>query len=298
MCNGQDPPGSGDHLQPNAQQGQPFLASQQATSAAEAQLTHHPAAGYPGATAEAAPAGCTASVAGDRLPDGRPSSQAGNLTWPAELRGSPHEPSMAGLEAGPSGAQVEAEGAVPQSSPDSGLPGPAAPMAALAESPTSAVQGGPVKLQPADNIKVAPPTHPKPEYTYQAEHIEVPPKKRSRLSRSSAAHGDGGDQQPELGFAPEVGLHDEPVVVEERPKGKRPVAAAVFCAFGAGLAQLPFIATQLGERRRGHARSLCNAVSTPFVLPDTSSVVSGLYGIQKQARHRVLTSWVYEKPLW
>ena len=53
---------------------------------------------------------------------------------------------------------------------------------------------------------------------------------------------------------------------EERPKGKRPVAATVFCSFGAGLAQLPFIATQLGERRRGHARSLCNAVCNSICL--------------------------------
>ncbi|KAK9841250.1 hypothetical protein WJX74_002613 [Apatococcus lobatus] len=71
----------------------------------------------------------------------------------------------------------------------------------------------------------------------EAEQPEGPPKKR-----------------------PRCGVADAGVVIEERPKGKRPVAAAVFCAFGAGLAQLPFIATQLGERRRGHARSLCNAV--------------------------------------
>ncbi len=91
-----------------------------------------------------------------------------------------------------------------------------------------------------------------------------PPRKRSRLSKASHVFDDPEDTVPEFDTEavgalaaemPEAGAS-----AEERPKGKRPVAATVFCSFGAGLAQLPFIATQLGERRRGHARTLCNAV--------------------------------------
>ncbi|KAK9836206.1 hypothetical protein WJX84_010859, partial [Apatococcus fuscideae] len=98
----------------------------------------------------------------------------------------------------------------------------------------------------------------------QQEHGSVAaPRKRSRLSRSSYPDADIDALLAVPEAAPALGLPDAGIVdAEEKPKGKRPVAAAVFCAFGAGLAQLPFIATQIGERRRGHARSLCNAVES------------------------------------
>lgn len=266
LLDGQDPPGSDDHLQPSSQQEDPLLASQQATSSAEAPLAHHPAVGKSSVAAEAAPTSSAPSTAADRLPDGLPLSQAGSLIRLAGHGGTHHEPPAASLVQGAPGAHVEAAGGAVHSSPESRISDPAAPSAALSEPPASGVPGSQVKSLPAEDIKVELPPQPKSEFKYQAEHIEGPPKKRSRLSRSSAAYTDGIDQQHGPVLAAEVGLQDDGMAVEERPKGKRPVAAAVFCAFGAGLAQLPFIATQLGERRRGHARSLCNAVSTPLAI--------------------------------